>query len=42
MPKKIDMIGKKYGRLLVLEKTDKKISNGTYIYKCRCDCGKEL
>lgn len=42
MPKRIDIIGKKFGRLLVLEKTDKKISNGTYIYKCKCDCGNEL
>lgn len=42
MPKKIDMIGKKYGRLLVLEKTDKKSSNFSYIYKCLCDCGKEF
>ena len=42
MPKKIDIIGKRFGRIVALEKTDKKISNGTYIYKCKCDCGKEL
>lgn len=38
--KRVDKIttGKKYGRLTVIEKTDRK--QGTnYIYKCRCDCG---
>ena len=42
MPKIIDIIGKRFGRLVALEKTNKKISNGTYIYKCKCDCGKEV
>lgn len=32
------IIGKKFGRLLVLEKSDKKI-NRDYLYKCQCDCG---
>ena len=31
-------IGKRYGRLVVLEKTDKRY-HSTTIYKCRCDCG---
>ena len=38
--KRVDKIttGEKYGRLTVIEKTDRK--QGTnYIYKCRCDCG---
>lgn len=39
----IDMIGKKYGRLLVLEYVGSKEKNGKYTryYKCKCDCGKE-
>lgn len=31
-------IGKRYGSLVVLEKTDKRY-HSTTIYKCRCDCG---
>lgn len=31
-------IGKRYGRLVVIEKTDKRY-HSTTIYKCRCDCG---
>lgn len=39
MPKKIDITGKKFGRLLVLEETlDRKIG-GSVIWKCLCDCG---
>lgn len=33
-----DYTGHKFGRLTLLEKTDKTEKNG-YIYKCRCDCG---
>lgn len=42
MPKKIDMIGKKFGRLAALEETSK--GNRGYIYLFQCDCGnkKEL
>ena len=31
-------IGKRYGRLVVIEKTEKRYRSTT-IYKCRCDCG---
>ena len=31
-------IGKRYGRLVVIEKTEKRY-HSTTIYKCRCDCG---
>ena len=34
-----DVTGKKFGRLTAIERTDRKSGN-TYIYKCRCDCGK--
>ena len=37
-----DIIGKKFGRLTVLEKTDKKPPKDThYYYRCKCDCGNE-
>ena len=34
-----NIIGKKFGRLTVLEKTKEKNKYGSYFYKCRCDCG---
>ena len=33
------LIGKKIGRLLVLEKTNKRANDGHILYKCECDCG---
>lgn len=38
MSKRIDIKGKRYGRLLVLETTDQKQGTAT-IWKCQCDCG---
>lgn len=37
--KRIDLIGKRFGRLTVLEVIGKN-KKGCYIYKCKCDCGK--
>lgn len=34
-----DITGQKFGRLTVLEKTDKRASNRSIIWKCKCDCG---
>ena len=34
-----DMTGQKFGKLTVLEKTDKRTSNRSIIWKCKCDCG---
>ena len=35
-----NIIGNKYGKLTVLEITNKKSENGTHLYyKCQCDCG---
>ena len=37
----MDIIGKKIGRLFVIEKTNEKAkNNGEYKYKCKCECGK--
>ena len=34
--------GTKYGKLTVIEMTDKRAKNGgSVIYKCKCDCGRE-
>lgn len=35
----IDLTGRKFGKLLVLEKSEKK--GDKICWKCRCDCGKE-
>ena len=40
MSKKKDLTGQKFERLLVLEDSGKRTSNGNVIWKCLCDCGK--
>ena len=35
-----DIIGNRYGRLLVLEKTTRRDCNKSIIWECQCDCGK--
>lgn len=39
MPK-YDLMGKKFGKLLVVQDT-KKRKNTYSVWKCKCDCGKE-
>lgn len=34
-----DLTGQRFGRLTVIEKTNKR-HNGQVVWKCRCDCGK--
>lgn len=34
-----DITGQRFGRLTVLERTEKKLDK-SYVYKCKCDCGK--
>lgn len=41
MGKSIDLTGKRYGKLTVIEKTDARDSAGCIMWKCRCDCGNE-
>ena len=40
MPKKIDLTGQRFGRLLVLYECGR-AKNGDVLWKCRCDCGNE-
>lgn len=40
MPPSIDMIGKRFGKLLVTELVGKD-KHGQFRWKCQCDCGKE-
>lgn len=37
----IDMVGQRFGSLVVIEKTDKVTSNRMAIWRCICDCGNE-
>lgn len=39
MPKLIDLTGKRYGKLTVLELVGKKNNSKEYYWKCKCDCG---
>lgn len=34
------LVGEKYGKLLVLDKTEKRGSDGSIMWQCKCDCGK--
>lgn len=36
----IDLLGKQFGRLLVIEKTNKRGIGRQIYWKCKCDCGK--
>lgn len=40
MGKKVEMIGRRFGRLIVLSE-DKRDSQGIIYYKCLCDCGNQ-
>lgn len=39
MGKKVEIVGKKFGRLFVLKETEKRSKNGEIYYLCKCDCG---
>ena len=39
MPRYEDLTNQKFGRLTVLEATDKKNNDGRRIWKCQCECG---
>ena len=40
MPKALNLVGQKFGKLLVLERAGKTPA-GQYTYRCLCDCGQE-
>ena len=33
------IIGKRFGKLNVVSKTNEKYSDGSFLYECKCDCG---
>lgn len=40
-PGQKDLTGMRFGKLVCLEPTQKRASNGGTIWRCKCDCGKE-
>lgn len=40
MPKKIDLVGQRFGKLVVTDRTGSSRS-GSVLWRCQCDCGKE-
>ena len=38
----VDITGKRFGRLTALASTGHPDANGSILWKCRCDCGREL
>ena len=38
MPAKLNLIGQKFGRLLVIQETSKR-ANNSVVWKCQCECG---
>lgn len=37
-----DIVGQKFGKLTVIKKTDERYIDGSVLYLCRCECGKEI
>lgn len=42
MAKKLDILGKKFNRLLVLQEVEERDKHGKVLWECLCDCGKEV
>ena len=42
MPLKIDLTGQRFGRLIVLKDSGKRIAHGHIIWLCKCSCGKQV
>jgi hypothetical protein len=37
-----EIIGKIFGRLTILERINEQETNGAYLYRCKCECGKTV
>lgn len=40
-PGQRDLTGQRFGRLICLEPTSQRSTNGSVVWRCRCDCGRE-
>ena len=41
-PGTLDLKGRRFGRLIAIEPTEERGYNGEVVWRCRCDCGKEV
>lgn len=41
MGRRIDLTGQRFGKLVVLSPTDKRMDGGSIVWNCHCDCGKD-
>ena len=39
MPKALNLVSKRFGNLVVLNKCDHKSNSGKVLWLCKCDCG---
>ena len=39
MPRALNLVGKRFGNLVVVNKCDHKSNSGKVLWLCRCDCG---
>ena len=37
-----NLTGQRFGHLTAMERTDQKAKSGTYLWRCKCDCGQEV
>lgn len=40
MGERIELTGKRFGKLTVLSQTDKRMDGGSIVWLCKCDCGR--
>lgn len=40
--RELDLTGQKFGKLTVLSQTDERADQGSVVWLCQCDCGKEV
>lgn len=41
MAQKLDLTGRRFGRLVALAPTPRRTDGGSVVWQCRCDCGRE-
>lgn len=41
MPRSVDLTGRRFGKLIALAPTDKRMDEGSVVWLCQCDCGKQ-
>lgn len=40
-PGQLDLTGQRFGRLVAMEPTQQRAENGSAVWRCKCDCGRE-